>query len=147
MAAVTQFLLAHNGRILHADDHIDNGRGMFLSRLEWDLEGFDIRISDFAKHFNPLAEQYKIKYHLAPTDYRPKVVILVSGYDHCLADLLYRHNAVELDCEVAMIISNHDKASACLRNLRVPLFVSPMESTKGHRFCGLHRGTLWKTVI
>jgi hypothetical protein len=39
------------------------------------------------------------------------------------------------------------QASACLRNLRVPLFVSPMESTKGHRFCGLHRGTLWKTVI
>jgi len=39
------------------------------------------------------------------------------------------------------------RSSACLRNLRVPLFVSPMESTKGHRFCGLHRGTLWKTVI
>ena len=110
VAAVTQFLVAHNGRILHADDHIDNGRGMFLSRLEWDLKAFDIRISDFAEHFNPLAEQYKIKYHLAPTDYRPKVVILVSGYDHCLADLLYRHNAGELDCEVAMIISNHIKA-------------------------------------
>jgi formyltetrahydrofolate deformylase len=90
VAAVTQFLVAHNGRILHADDHIDNGRGMFLSRLEWDLEGFDIRISDFAKHFNPLAEQYKIKCHLAATDYRPKVVILVLGSDHCLADLLYR---------------------------------------------------------
>jgi formyltetrahydrofolate deformylase len=107
LAAITQFLVTHKGGILHADDHVDSGRGMFLSRLEWDLDGFDIPISDFQEHFNPLAEQYKIQYHLAPTDYRSKVVILVSGNDHCVADLLYRHNSGELACDVLMIISNH----------------------------------------
>jgi formyltetrahydrofolate deformylase len=130
VAAVTQFLVAHNGRILHADDHIDNGRGMFLSRLQWDLEGFAIRISDFAKHFNSLAEQYKIKYHLAPTDYRPKVVILVSAYDPCLADLLYRHNAGELDCEVAMIISNHNKARPLANFYGIPFHMPSFPQDK-----------------
>jgi len=110
VAAITQFLVTHNGSILHADDHVDSGRGMFLSRLEWDLDGFDIPISKFEEHFKPLAEQYRINYHLAPTDYRPKVVILVSGYDHCLADLLYRHRTGELACEVVTIISNHPNA-------------------------------------
>ena len=47
---------------------------------------------------------------MAPTVYCPKVVILVSGYDHCFADLLYRHSAGELACDVVMIISNHAKA-------------------------------------
>jgi formyltetrahydrofolate hydrolase len=79
---------------------------------EWDLKAFDIRTSHFAEHFNFLAEQYKIKYHRAPTDYRPKVVILASGYDHCLADLLYRQNTGELDCEVAIIISQPHQGQA-----------------------------------
>ena len=44
VAAITQFLVTDKGSILHADDHVDNGRGMFLSRLEWDLTDFDIAI-------------------------------------------------------------------------------------------------------
>ena len=100
MAATAQFLVAHNGSVLHADDHIDGGRELFLSRLEWDLEGFDIPISDFEQHFKPVADAFQIKYHLALTAYRPKVAILVSAYDHCLADLLYRHSTGELACDI-----------------------------------------------
>src|SRR5271165_5661592 len=107
MAAIAQFLVAHNGSVLHSDDHVDSGRELFLSRLEWDLEGFDIPISEFDRYFVPLAERFQINYHLALTDYRPKVAILVSAYCHCLADLLYRHSSGELDCEIVAVISNH----------------------------------------
>jgi len=110
VAAITQFLVTHNGSILHADDQVDTERGVFLSRLEWDLDSFDIPATAFEEHFNPIAEQYKINYHLAPTDHRPKVVILVSHYDHCLADLLYRHSTGELACDLLMVISNHSRA-------------------------------------
>ena len=129
VAAITQFLVTHNGSILHADDHVDTGRDMFLSRLEWDLDGFDIPISDFAVHFDPLAEKYKIKYHLAPTAYRPKIVILVSGHDHCLADLLYRHSAGELACDVLAVISNHPKAQPLAEFYGVPfhLLANPQD--------------------
>ena len=48
------------------------------------------------------------------------VIILISGHDHCLADLLYRNNAGELDCEVAMIISNHVKAKPLANFYRIP---------------------------
>lgn len=106
MAAITQFLVAHNGSVLHADDHIDSGRGLFLSRLEWDLEGFDVPITEFDQHFKPVADAYRIKYHLALSHYRPKVAILVSAFDHCLADLLYRHRSGELRCDIVSVVGS-----------------------------------------
>ena len=132
VAAITQFLVTHNGRILHADDHVDGHRAIFLSRLEWDLACFDIPVSDFEKYFNPLAEQYQIKYHLALTQRRPKMVILVSGYDHCLADLLYRHGTDELGCDIVTVISNHDKAKSLADFYRIPfhLLSSPRDRRK-----------------
>jgi formyltetrahydrofolate deformylase len=129
VAAIIQFLVTHHGSILHADDHVDDSRDMFLSRLEWDLEGFDIPIARLEEHFKPLAERYQIHYHLAHEDRRPKVVILVSNYDHCLADLLYRHSAGELACDIVTIISNHSKAKPLADFYGVPfhLLTNPQD--------------------
>lgn len=107
VAAISNFLIAHKGSILHADDHQDTGLDLFLSRLEWDLTGFDIPFEDFDKQFRPVADRFLMKYRLALTAYRPKVAVLVSSYDHCLADLLYRQHSGELGCEIPLIISNH----------------------------------------
>jgi len=120
VAAISQFLITHNGSILHTDDHVDSGRNLFLSRLEWDLEGFDIPISEFEEHFKPVAERFMIKYHLALTDYRPKVAILVSAYDHCLGDLLYRQSTGEMACDIVMVISNHPTAKPLADFYRAP---------------------------
>jgi formyltetrahydrofolate deformylase len=120
VAAISQFLIAHNGSVLHSDDHLDSGRDLFLSRLEWDLDGFDIPISDFEQHFKPVAERFRINYNLALTNYRPKIVILVSGYDHCLADLLHRHSAGDLACDIVRIISNHLTAKPLADFYHVP---------------------------
>src|SRR5271169_5637121 len=110
VAAVSQFLIAHHGSVLHSDDHLDSGRGLFLTRLEWDLEGFTIPISDFEHDFRALVERFEINYHLALSSYRPKIAILVSAHDHCMADLLYRHSTGELACDIVMIVSNHAAA-------------------------------------
>ena len=107
VAAISNFIIAHKGSILHSDDHQDTGLDLFLSRLEWDLTGFDIPIEDFDQHFKPMAARFLIQYRVALSAYRPKVAVLVSSYDHCLADLLYRHHSGELACEVPLIISNH----------------------------------------
>jgi formyltetrahydrofolate deformylase len=135
VAAISQFLVAHNGSILHTDDHMDSSRDLLLSRLEWDLDGFDIRISDFEEHFKPVAERFLIKYHLALTDYRPKVAILVSAYDHCLADLLYRQNTGELACDIIKIISNHSTAKPLADFYKVPfhLLTNPTDKRESER--------------
>ena len=120
VAAICQFLIAHDGSVLHCDDHLDSSRDLFLSRLEWDLDGFDIPVSDFEDKFKPLAEQFRINYHLALTAYRPKVAILVSGQEHCLADLLYRQKTGELRCDVVWVISNHTTAKPLAEFYQVP---------------------------
>jgi formyltetrahydrofolate deformylase len=120
VAAISQFLVAHNGSVLHTDDHVDSGRDLFLSRLEWDLDDFDIPLSEFDEHFKPVAERFMIKYHLAPTHRRAKMAILVSSYDHCLADLLYRHSTGELACDIVIIISNHPTARPLAEFYKIP---------------------------
>lgn len=135
IAAISQFLVAHNGSVLHTDDHVDPSRDLFLSRLEWDLNGFDIPIADFAEHFRPVAERFLIKYHLALTDYRPKLAILVSGYDHCLADLLYRQSTGELVCDIITIISNHPTAKPLADFYKVPfhLLTNPKDKRESEK--------------
>ncbi len=49
-------------------------------------------------------------WRLAQSARRPRVAIFVSKHDHCLVDLLYRHHAGELACEVPLVVSNHPDA-------------------------------------
>jgi formyltetrahydrofolate deformylase len=123
VAAVSQFLIAHNGAVLHSDDHLDQGRDLLLTRLEWDLEGFQIPIADFELDFRALVERFEINYHLALTSYRPKIAILVSAQTHCLADLLYRHSTGELACDIVAIVSNHSTAKPLADFHGVPFHV------------------------
>jgi formyltetrahydrofolate deformylase len=112
VATIADFVYRHNGNILHADEHADEESGLFLMRVEFDPKDFDIELgdkdlADFGKHFAPVAEKFQMKWRLAQSSHRPRMIVLVSKYDHCLVDLLYRHQSGELNCEIPLIISNH----------------------------------------
>ena len=107
VATIADFVYRHNGNILHADEHADEGSNLFLMRVEFDPADFDIDLADFARHFDPIAKRFHMTWRLAQSARRPRMAILVSKYDHCLADLLYRHRSGELTCEIPLIISNH----------------------------------------
>jgi formyltetrahydrofolate deformylase len=107
VASVADFIYRHNGNILHADEHADEGSNLFLMRVEFDPAEFDIAPDDFATKFQATADRFQIRWRLAQSSNRPKMVILVSRYDHCLVDLLYRHRSGELACDIPLIISNH----------------------------------------
>jgi len=111
VAAIADFLYQHNANILHADQHQDAESNLFLMRVEWDLSGFGIACdsgsADFAKHFAPIAKRFDMQWQLKLSQKRTRVAIMVSQYDHCLADLLHRHQGGELNCEIAMVVSNH----------------------------------------
>lgn len=107
VAAIADFLYQHKANILHADQHQDAENNLFLMRVEWDLNGFGISTDDFAKHFTPIARRFDMQWQLKLTQKRSQVAIMVSQYDHCLADLLHRHQGGELNCEIALVVSNH----------------------------------------
>jgi formyltetrahydrofolate deformylase len=107
VASIADFVFQHNGNILHADEHADEGSNLFLMRVEFDPTGFDFDLADFARYFSLIAEKFAMTWRLALTARRKKMIILVSKYDHCLVDLLYRHHSGELNCEIPLVISNH----------------------------------------
>jgi formyltetrahydrofolate deformylase len=82
-----------------------------------------------------VAERFRINYNLALTNYRPKIAILVSAYDHCLVDLLYRQRTGDLACEIVMIISNHPTAKPLADFHHVPfhLLTNPQDKRDSER--------------
>ncbi|MEN6586661.1 MAG: ACT domain-containing protein, partial [Sulfuricella sp.] len=120
VATIAEFLYRHNANILHADQHQDSANGLFLMRVEWDLEGFDLAPEDFNQHFAHIAHQFEMQWRLALSSQRPRVAIFVSRYDHCLADLLYRHQSGELHCEIPLIIGNHSDTKWLADTYRIP---------------------------
>ncbi len=55
-AALAEFIYRHDGNILHYEQHAANELGLFLARIEWDLEGFRMDLADFPRLFAPLTE-------------------------------------------------------------------------------------------
>ena len=125
-AAVHEFIYRANGNTLHADEHQDYERNLFLMRVEWDLAGFSIDMRDFAREFQPVADRFGMKWRVALSSYRPKVAIFVSRYDHCLTDLLYRQHSGELACEIPLVISNHEDVRRWTDFYKIPLHVIPV---------------------
>ena len=104
--------------------------GLFLTRVEWDLTDFKLEIADFGKAFALIAERFQMRWQLKLSRARPRMAIFVSKYDHCLADLLYRHQSGELDCEVPLIISNHHAAERLAAFHKIALHFVPVTEDK-----------------
>jgi len=107
VAAIADFLYRHDANIVHADQHQDAENNLFLMRVEWDLNGFGLTPETFEQAFTPIAERFQMQWKLKLSQQRPRIAIMVSHYDHCLVDLLYRHQSGELACDIPLIISNH----------------------------------------
>lgn len=125
VAAVAEFLYKHDANILHADQHQDAERNLFLMRVEWDLSGFALDLAEFSRRFSPLADRFEMRWRLERSDHPLRVALFVSKYDHCLMDLLYRHRTGELPCHIPLIVANHLEAEKWGRFYDVPFHHTP----------------------
>ena len=130
VAAIADFLYQHNANILHADQHQDAENSLFLMRVEWDLKDFSLDEASFARAFEVIAKTYKMTWELKLSADKPRMAIMVSQYDHCLADLLHRYKNNELQCDIPLIISNHFNAQKLAEFYGIPFFHIPVEKDK-----------------
>ena len=107
VSELSGWVAANGGNIRHADHHTDAGAGLFLSRIEWALEGFGLPREAIAPATEALVARLGGEGQLHFSDAIPRVAIFVSRQDHCLVDLLWRTRAGELPMEVALVVSNH----------------------------------------
>ena len=126
VAAVSEFLYRHDANILHADQHQDAERSLFFMRVEWDRAGFTLTDAEFAGKFEPIARRFSMTWRVESTLERPKIGLFVSKYDHCLQDLLYRHQSGELPGRIPLIIGNHPDAKRWADFHNIPFFHVPV---------------------
>src|ERR1035437_9883832 len=143
VAQIAEFVFRNNGNIIHSDHHTDVETGLFLMRVEWELEGMRISREEIGDAFAPLAKSLKMRWGIHFSDRLQRIAILVSRYNHCLYDLLLRVSSGELRGEMALIISNHDDLRPVAERFGIPYHVFPVTRENPERSGGagpLHAG-------
>jgi len=108
VAAVASRLAGAGGNIIEAQQFDDQETGKFFMRVAFSMDG---RIENFSDGFAAEVERFGLEWTLRPANQRRRVLILVSKFDHCMGDLLYRMRIGELNMECAGIVSNHPSSA------------------------------------
>jgi formyltetrahydrofolate deformylase len=111
VAAVSGCLTAVGANIVQSDQYsTDPEGGVFFMRLEFliDEDGLSVLPARFAA----VAEEFAMDFRLWHSGLRKRVALMVSRPDHCLLDLLWRWRRGELDCDIPLVISNHEDLRA-----------------------------------
>ena len=98
--------VAHNGgNITEAAQFDDSFSGAFFMRLRFNID--ESALDSFTTAFEETARQFDMDWHLKDVARPTRVLLMVSKFDHCLGDLLYRVKLGELNADVVGIIGNH----------------------------------------
>jgi formyltetrahydrofolate deformylase len=109
VAQVSGFLAEQNCNILESQQFNDTEDAQFFMRVVFDpLEGAPDSAS-LLTGFATLADRHAMVWALRKSSDKLRILLLVSRFDHCLGDLLYRVRTNELNMEVVGIVCNHPK--------------------------------------
>ncbi|MGH6782151.1 MAG: formyltetrahydrofolate deformylase, partial [Sphingomonadaceae bacterium] len=106
VAGVSKILFDHGGDIREANQFDDAAADRFFMRVVFTLPGDAAALE---REFAVLADGFGMEWKLRAQAERQRVLILVSKFDHCLVDLIYRWRIGELAMDVAGIVSNHPR--------------------------------------
>jgi len=124
VARLSGWIYARGGNILHADQHRDKTQQIFFQRIEWIPVG---NVEEEMRLFREIAEgELGMHARLSVSTYSPKVVIMVSQFEHCFYDILMRRAMGELNCEIACVISNHEKLKGISETFGLKYHYLPM---------------------
>ncbi|MGO4501758.1 MULTISPECIES: formyltetrahydrofolate deformylase [unclassified Dyella] len=107
VAAVSNHLAANGGNIIEAQQFGDAETGRFFMRLVF--EDAERDLDALKPGFEGFAQQLGMQWMLRNRAQRRRVLLLVSKFDHCLADILYRWRIGELPMDIAGVIANHPR--------------------------------------
>jgi formyltetrahydrofolate deformylase len=128
VVAIVNFLVErYDVNILNADQHQDVELGLFFMRVEFATEAEGCDEPGFREAFEPIARPFCMNWRIEFDEPPQNVALFVSQHLHCLADLLQRHQAGEFQCNVALIVSNHQDARSLADFHRIPFHYTSIE--------------------
>lgn len=107
VAAVTNYLASNHCYICALEQFDDESTAKFFMRAVFRLDSQSPNIEQLRAGFEGVAEPLAMSWTFHDPRQPVKTVIMVSKYDHCLADLLYRCKKGELPLEIVAVVSNH----------------------------------------
>jgi formyltetrahydrofolate deformylase len=127
VAALAQLLYGHGANILAAAQHTDAGEAMFFQRIRFDLANLHTDRVGLERAIAEVAERFEMDWRVSYASDLKRVAIFVSSYDHCLYDLLLRHRAGELRCEIPLVVSNHPDLEPVARQFGIDFQLHPID--------------------
>ncbi len=128
VAAVSTYLFNKNLNILDAAQFDDTETGRFFMRVLFNTAGG--KITDIAlirDDFTAIARMFDMRWTMRSPAQKYRVMLLVSKFDHCLADILYRWRIGEMPMELVGVIANHPRATYAHLDLEgVPFHYLPV---------------------
>ena len=125
MHDVSGFIVESDGNIIDSAQFGDPDTNLFCMRIHFAVPATRAA-DDLRDAFGAVALRHDMNWRIHDTSVRPRVLILVSRFDHCLIDLLYRRRIGELKIDVPAVISNHRDAYKLVAAEDVPFFHYPV---------------------
>jgi formyltetrahydrofolate deformylase len=126
VAAVAGYLTARQCFIEESTHFGDADTGTFFMRTRFSPHGPAFSQAAFAAGFDEIGARFGMHWQVHDTRVLPRVLIMVSKYDHCLNDLLYRFRTGALKMTIPAIVSNHMDLAGLASWHKVPYFHVPV---------------------
>ena len=105
--AVVDFFFRHGCDIVESNQFGDAASGRFFMRVQMRTGAATPSVTDLEEDFGSIADAFAMTYELVDLARRPRLLLMVSRFDHCLQDLLYRWSSGLLEVDIPVIVSNH----------------------------------------
>ena len=125
-AAVANVMHDHGAFVVDMTQHGDQQTKQYFSRIVFDDRHLNVPMEVFKQAIHAMAQDKGMDYKLRRADYRPKVLIAVSRYDHCLNVLLTKWRSGVLAVDIAGVVSNHDDCRPLVEFYGIPYHHLPI---------------------
>jgi formyltetrahydrofolate deformylase len=126
-AAVAGFLAARRFYLIEMHQFDDTISQRFFVRVTFcAVQGETVDPGRLRREFSAVAEAEQMEWRIHDSRERTRVLIMVSNFDHCLEDLLYRHRTGELKMDVTAVVSNHVTLQPTAARHNLPFFHLPV---------------------
>ncbi|RQR51599.1 formyltetrahydrofolate deformylase [Burkholderia sp. Bp9140] len=127
VAAIGNFLADRGCNITEMAQFDDEDQGRYFSRVVFHTETDPGPTADELREaFKATASAFGMQWEMRALDDRARVLIMVSKFDHCLEDLLYRQRMGELPMIIPAVVSNHPDLRSLVERHDVPFHVLPV---------------------
>ena len=123
--SVSSFIVTVGGNITESQQYEDRDTRLFFMRVEFDVED-STNLETVRNAFAAVGERFSMKWKLVEESQKERALIMVSQYEHCLNDLLFRHRSGALDVEIPLIVSNHPDLEEMAKWYGIPFVHIPV---------------------